>query len=95
MSKITTLKIDVTKIDKDRLYKGEKGTYLDAVVIWSDQPDKYGNDGMIAQQVTKEERENKVRGNILGNAQHIKQKESRPEPEHGPDNPDDGDSLPF
>ena len=94
MSKITTLKIDVTKIDKARLYKGEKGTYLDAVVIWSDQPDKYGNDGMIVQQVTKEERENKVRGNILGNAQHIKQKESRPEQEPEPVD-DESDTLPF
>lgn len=78
--KITTLKIDVKKIEKARLYKGEKGTYLDAVVMWNDEPDGYGNDGMIVQQVSKEERENKVRGAILGNARHIRQQERSEQP---------------
>ena len=34
MSKIgVSLKIDVSKIDKARLFKGAKGTYLDATVF--------------------------------------------------------------
>jgi len=62
-----SLKIDVTKIDKDRLFKGEKGTYLNATVfIDVDEKDQYGNNGFIAQSVSKEEREAGVRGNILG-----------------------------
>ena len=62
-----TLKIDVLKIDKARLFKGEKGTYLDAVMI--ETPDnQYGDDYMIVQGVSKEEREAGTRGNILGNA---------------------------
>jgi len=62
-----TLKIDVLKIDKDRLYKGEKCVYLDAVMI--ETPDnKFGDDYMIVQSVTKEENKAGVRGNILGNA---------------------------
>lgn len=61
------LKIDVTKIDKARLYKGQKGTYLDAVIFIRDEVDQYGNNGMIVQSVSKEERENGVKGAILGN----------------------------
>ena len=63
-----SLKIDVTKIDKARLFEGQKGKYLDATVfIDVDEKDQYDNNGMITQDVTKEERDQKVQGNILGN----------------------------
>lgn len=69
MSKIgVSLKIDVSKIDKARLFSGQKGTYLDATVfIDIDQLDQYGNSGMITQDVSKEEKLQNVKGNILGN----------------------------
>ena len=67
--KMIKLKIDVTKIDKSKLFKGAKGTYLDAVVFLKDEVDQYGNNGMIVQSITKEEREQGVKGAILGNAQ--------------------------
>ena len=45
-----SLKIDVSKIDKARMFKGQKGTYLDAVVfIDVDEKDQYDNNGMIKQ----------------------------------------------
>lgn len=62
-----SVKIDVLKIDKAKLFKGEKGTYLDAIILMKDEPDQYGNIGMIVQNVTKEEREAGAKGNILGN----------------------------
>lgn len=67
---ILKLNIDVTKIDKARLFTGSKGTYLDATVLLKDDDDQYGNSGMIVQDVTKEERESGQgqRGEILGNA---------------------------
>ncbi|MDB4351998.1 hypothetical protein OAA60_01030 [Porticoccaceae bacterium] len=69
MSKIgVSLKIDVSKIEKARLFKGAKGTYLDATVfIDIDQLDQYGNSGMITQDVKKEEKDAGVKGPILGN----------------------------
>ena len=69
MAKIgVSLKIDVTKIDKARLFQGAKGTYLDATVfIDVDQLDQYGNSGMITQDVTKAEKQQQVKGAILGN----------------------------
>ena len=82
------VKLDVTKIDKLKLYKGEKGTYLDAVIIMKDEPDQYGNIGMIVQSVTKEEREQGTRGSILGNVRYI-QKPVQEQPKV------DFDDLPF
>ena len=69
MSKVgVSLKIDVSKIDKQRWFSGQKGTYLDATVcIDLDQLDQYGNSGMITQDVSKQEKDNGVKGNILGN----------------------------
>lgn len=63
-----SLKIDVSKIDKARLFRGEKGVYLDATVFIDEgEADQYGNNGMITQDVTKDERQQNVQGNILGN----------------------------
>jgi hypothetical protein len=67
-----SLKIDVTKIDKSRLYKGAKGTYLDLTTfVDTDQQDQYENNGFISQSVTKEERDAKVQTPILGNVKVI------------------------
>ena len=72
------VKLDVSKIDKNRLFKGAKGVYLDATVfIDIDQKDQYENNGMITQDVTKEEREGGVKGPILGNVQVFWQGESK------------------
>lgn len=69
MSIGVNIKIDVTKIDKELLVKGKKGTYLDATVfINPDEADQYGNHGMVTQAVSKEAREAGEKGNILGNA---------------------------
>lgn len=60
------LKIDVTKIDKNLLFKGAKGTYLDATVfIDIDQKDQFDNNGMITQKV--QQGADKNSGAILGN----------------------------
>lgn len=63
-----TLKIDVTKIEKPRLYKGEKGIYLNAVLIPT--PNSEHSDYMIVQEVTKQERKDGVKGAIIGNAKN-------------------------
>jgi hypothetical protein len=63
-----SIKIDVKKIEKARLFEGEKGTYLDLTTfIDLDELDQYGNNGFISQSVSKEEREQKVLTPILGN----------------------------
>jgi len=66
------LKIDVTKIDKSKLYKGQKGTYLSCVLI--DTPESDYGDYMVVQETTKEEREAGIKGAILGNGKILTKK---------------------
>lgn len=71
--KIIAIKIDVTKIDKNRLFPGKNGRkYLDAVLFLNEEADQYGQNGMITQSVSKEERESGVKGAILGNVKVIR-----------------------
>jgi hypothetical protein len=70
MSNTITARIDVTKIEKERLYKGKKGTYLDIVLIPTPNA-KYEQTHMVVQSVSKEERDQGIKGNILGNAKEI------------------------
>lgn len=61
------IKIDVSKIDKQLLFNGQKGTYLDATTfIDIDQKDQYENNGMITQDTP---RNSPDKGAILGNVQ--------------------------
>ena len=90
---ILKISIDVTKIDKKRLYKGKKGTYLNAAILLRDEPDQYGNDGFIAEEVSKEERESGTKGTILGNVKRIKPATAQPVPNQ--DFEGDDDDLPF
>jgi len=67
------LKIDVTKLDKNRFFKGQNGAvYLDAALIET-PTSKYGDSHMIVQSVSKEERLAGVKGAIIGNAKTIGQ----------------------
>ncbi len=96
-------KIDVTLIEKQRLFRGKKENkagvmpmYLDVVLIPSDN-DKYGNDFMVVQAVTKEERQKGVRGPILGNAKFLggKDKSPRPATTASSEPPTETDDVPF
>lgn len=63
-----SVRVDVSKIDKSKLYQGNKGTYLNMTTyIDTEEVDQYGDNGFISQSVSKEERENGEKGRILGN----------------------------
>ena len=58
--------IDVSKIDKTKLIKGEKGTYLNITAFVNlDEKDQYDNNGMITQSVTADEREAGTRLSLI------------------------------
>jgi hypothetical protein len=68
-------KIDVTKIKKEHLFKGQKGTFLNITLHENkDGTDQYGNDGFITQGVSKEARERGEKGPIIGNWRRLKPK---------------------
>lgn len=84
-----TLRIDVTKIDKSKLFKGEKGTWLDLVLIETPN-NKYGNDYMVKQGLSKEDRDAGQDGAILGNGKVWGSKAEAATAKDGGD-----DDLPF
>ncbi len=86
--------INVAKIDKARLYAGKSGTYLNIALLENKQgPDQYGNDFMIVQDITKEEREAGKKGPILGNAKFVGGKPVSTVPDD--DGPPPSDDVPF
>jgi len=94
-----SIKIDVTKIDKAALYKGEKGTYL-TLVVWPnrDGDDDYGNYAGVKQDLGKDRRDEKAP--YIGNAKIIKRKNSAPPPKNYEKLPTkqeagDEDDIPF
>lgn len=80
MKKLISLSIDVTKLDKARLYQGNKGTYASLTLHLNDERDQYDNNGFITEDVTKEERESGVKGTIVGNAKTVWQDTVQPSP---------------
>lgn len=67
MSKLVSLNVDVTKLNKDRFYKGEKGTYA-KLDVWIDQ--EASEDWKVvsvSESLTKEERDAKHKKNYVGN----------------------------
>jgi len=69
MSKVgISIKLDVSKLDKTRFFKGAKGVYCDLTAFVNlDELDQYGQSGFITQELSKEEREAKVQMPIVGN----------------------------
>jgi hypothetical protein len=53
MSKLgISIRIDVSKIDKEKLFKGKKGTYLNLKTFINPKEfDQYGNNGFITQDI--------------------------------------------
>lgn len=95
-------KIDCTKIEKNRLFVGKKGQkYLDIMIRTTEEQDQYGNNGMIVQSVSKEERAKGIRGPILGNCKVLSTSErpapakTVPAPASNPHKPDPDEEIPF
>jgi hypothetical protein len=93
------VKIDVTKIKKEHLFKGEKGIYLDITLMENkDGPSQYGDDGFAVQDIGKDARESGEKGPILGNWRHVGKKPaapSKPAAPAQPSIPSGDDDIPF
>ena len=80
-------KLDVLKIEKAKLFKGQKGLYLDIVLIPT--PNGQYGDYMVCQSISKDEREAGVKGAILGNGKNVgggnRQSHRSPPPQENPD----------
>lgn len=101
MSKIgVEVQIDVSKIDKERLFVGKKGTYLTMTTFIDTQnKDQFDNNGFISHKQTKEESDNKTNTPILGNVKVFWSDEeapSRPQATQVDNTPElTNDDIPF
>jgi len=104
MNKPSKIKINVSKILKEHLFKGQKGTYLDCA-IWPNKngTGEYGDTHYITQEISKEARDRGERGAIIGSLTWIDEPKAAPAPRPSPpqrqtppDDPDaPSDGLPF
>lgn len=107
--RILKCKIDVTKVNRDWFFVGEKGTYLNFTLLYDPEKDERGNNGMIVQDVPTPiynehkhlPKKDQPRGEILGNAKEFGatiDEESKPGVESGKmksEVKDFNDDLPF
>lgn len=62
--------INLSKLNKDQLYKTDKGIYLSGAIIIRDEIDQYGNAAFITQDI-KDKKEGE-KNPIIGNAKLVK-----------------------
>ena len=70
MATIINASIDVTKIPKEALVTGKKGTYANVTVFINDET-RFGNNASIAMSMSKEEREAGQEKVWLGNGKVV------------------------
>lgn len=71
MSTIINASLDLTKIEKSKIIKGKKGSYINVTMFVNDEVDQYGNNASIIISQTKEEREAKTPRVYLGNGKTV------------------------
>jgi len=87
------ISVDVTKLEKGRFFKGKKGIYADLALI--ERPDDFGNDGFVAQSITKEERDAGEKGKIVGNWRTVSKNHGKPVTPKQPQPLEEQDDIPF
>ena len=92
MPRTFELNLDLSKIDKDKVYKGKKGTYYKLIVRLNDEVGMYDQIGWCKTATTKEERDAGYETPFLGNLVELsfEKKEAEPTPVE-----DAEDDLPF
>lgn len=69
MARKIEAKINLTKIDKNRIFTSDRGNKFLDIVIIETPGGKYG-DWLITEKVSKTDYDNGVKGNILGNGKN-------------------------
>lgn len=101
MSAIVNFSLDLTKLPKEKMIKGKKGTYINLSLNVNDQTNQYGKNASVIVSQSKEEREAKQDRLYVGNGRviwtdgTIKTAEQKEELTSATQQPDRDDDLPF
>lgn len=71
MASIISANIDLTKVEKAKIYEGKKGKYYPITIVLNDELGQYGDSGYIQTEQTKEERDAKAPKSYLGNVKVV------------------------
>lgn len=71
MASIISADIDLTKVDKSKIYEGKKGKYYPITIVLNDELGQFGDSGYIQTEQTKEERDAKAPKSFLGNVKVV------------------------
>ena len=96
MSAIVNFSINVEDIDKSKLIKGKKGSYLNLTMSINDET-KFGNNASVSVSQSKEEREAKKPKQYIGNGKVVwtDGKSTKAQQEAQPQDNDNNVDLPF
>lgn len=87
---VLLFQINLNKIEKEQLFKTDKGIYLSGAIVIREELDQYGNKAFITQRIKQEGSLSGVNDPIIGNAKPVPPKKG-PEPVTDTDI----DNLPF
>tara|TARA_R110000787_G_scaffold239220_1_gene345347 strand:- start:765 stop:1094 length:330 start_codon:yes stop_codon:yes gene_type:complete len=71
MASLISANLDLTKIDKSKIYEGKKGKYYPVTIVINDELGQFGDSGYVQTEQTKEEREAKIPKSFLGNCKVV------------------------
>ena len=71
MASIISGNINLSKLDKSKIYEGKKGKYYPVTVVINNEVGEYGDSGYIMTEQTKEQREAKEQKSYLGNVKVV------------------------
>jgi hypothetical protein len=101
MSAIVNFSLDLTKLPKEKMIKGKKGTYINLSLNVNDQTNQYGKNASVIVSQSREEREAKQDRIYVGNGRviwtdgNITTAEQKEELTAAAQQPDREDDLPF
>jgi hypothetical protein len=71
MSAIVNLSLDLSKLPKEKMIKGKKGTYINLSLSVNDETNDFGQNASLSIAQTKEERDAKQKKLYVGNGKVI------------------------
>ena len=71
MASIIKASINLNEIPKDKIITGKKGKYLHISITINDEPDQFGNQGLVIVEQTKDESDAKAANTYLGNVKVV------------------------
>lgn len=89
------IRIDLTKIPKEKIFSGKKGEYIDLIVASKREEDQYGKTHSVFVSQTKEERQSNTKTVYVGDGKELGQGNNNRKSQPANQNNNNLEDLPF